>query len=327
MFTFTQRPLLVTNSHCIRQQCTCCFQKRAILFSWKEKHRGNRSCLADRGLKVTKAPTQHHTFICMQQNNKGQFSGKAWWTGLLSGTILFALLIPYVANLKVNDVGLTEDDINWKLRQIPVFAVTDGEGKPFLLESSTNDKQRDGYFFVDKDDAVSFKELVTSQDSGVTPKIFPLTLDVAERFIQGKIDPNYVSSSDRFHLAPNVEDLEFADFILNSKFDRTDVPVFAVDKLRLEVQIPLHQDSDEKKGAVSEQVKRITPFFLKKNDLESLLTSAKKNSQNNVEPTIQVYKLSKLLTNLKRGEFGTLDDFIFYPPEESLEYIKQISSS
>jgi len=42
---------------------------------------------------------------------------------------------------------------------------------------------------------------------------------------------------------------------------------------------------------------------------------------------IRVYKLSELLTSLKRGEFGSLDDFIFYPPEESLEYIRSLSSS
>ncbi|GJD08188.1 hypothetical protein Gasu2_24930 [Galdieria sulphuraria] len=226
----------------------------------------------------------------MQQNSKGPLSGKAWWSGLLTGTVLFALLIPYLSNLAFNDVVLTEDDINLKLRQIPVFAVTDGEGKPFLLESPMNEKQRDGYFFVDKDDAVSFEELVTSQDTEVKTKIFPLTLDVAERFIQGKIDPSYVSSSDRFHLTPNVEDLEFADLILKTKFDRADVPVFAVEKLRLEVQISLHKESEEKEGSVSEQpqVKRIIPLFLKKQDLESLLNAAKKNSEKNFDPVVQM---------------------------------------
>jgi len=160
----------------------------------------------------------------------------------------------------------------------------------------------------------------------VKPKIFPLTLDVAERFIQGKLDPNYVSSSDRFHLASNVEDLEFADRILKTEFDRTDVPVFTVEKLKLEVEIPLGQD---KQDAVTEQpqIRRITPLFLKKQDVENLLSVAKRNSQNDFDPMIRVYKLSELLTSLKRGEFGSLDDFIFYPPEESLEYIRSLSSS
>jgi len=308
-----------------RKNCTCLPAKLGLFVSGRNLV--NTRYLAGRTYVVRKVfTTNKQTIVCSQQDKKGPISGKAWWSGLLTGTIVFALLIPYVANLGSNNIVLTEDEVSLKLRQIPVFAVTDAEGKPFLLSSPVNDNQRDGYFFVDKDDALSFKDVVSSQESDVKPKIFPLTLDVAERFIQGKLDPNYVSSSDRFHLASNVEDLEFADRILKTEFDRTDVPVFTVEKLKLEVEIPLGQD---KQDAVTEQpqIRRITPLFLKKQDVENLLSVAKRNSQNDFDPMIRVYKLSELLTSLKRGEFGSLDDFIFYPPEESLEYIRSLSSS
>lgn len=330
MYTFVGNSLHVVRVPYLVQPCICIFQKHRVWNSWNEGRLGSRGSMVGRTLRLPRAQEKKHiAVVSMQRDGKGILSGKAWWSGLLTGTILFALLIPYVANLASdNNVTLTEDEVNWKLRQIPVFAVTDDEGKPFLLESPVNDNQREGYFFVDKDDALSFKELVTSQDATAKTKIFPLTLDIAERFIQGKIDSNYVSSSDKFHLAPNVEDLEFADSISNSKFDRADVPVFAVDKLRLEVQIPSNPEANNREDAVPEQpqVKRITPLFLKKQDVESLLSTVKKNSESNFEPMIRVYKFSELLTNLKKGEFGSLDDFIFYPPEESLEYIKVISS-
>eukprot|EP00871_Galdieria_phlegrea_P000239 jgi/Galph1/1215/GphlegSOOS_G6087.1 len=265
---------------------------------------------------------------CKQEIDEGDVAGSSKkknpvWSGLLIGTIVVAFLVPYLSGFLTSDNGLSEEEIALKLHQVPVFAVTDSEGKPFLLENPTKKSDREGYFFLDKDDALSFRDFVVSQNTEIEPKVFPLTLDVAEKFVQGKVQS--MTLNDHFHLTPNEEDLEYADQVLKSRFDRTDVPVFVAEKLILEFDG--RTPKDERTGNDQNSAGlRVTPLFLRKQDLDSVLHAAAEKGTDASQPAVRVFKLSELLRVLRSGEFGSFDDFIFYPSEEALNYIRSLST-
>mmetsp|Transcript_2996 Transcript_2996/g.5751 ORF Transcript_2996/g.5751 Transcript_2996/m.5751 type:complete len:356 (-) Transcript_2996:2226-3293(-) len=237
---------------------------------------------------------------------------------------------------------LSSAEVESKLASVPVFSVTDRDGRPFLSERS--DGSRVGYFFLDPNDAKTYlSRALTStspSDSSAAAdngniQIFPLSLQNAVQFARrastsesASPPPSrkgQTSGSDQYLILANEHERELADKIVladsssgsnGSTGDRTiqGVPLFFVDGLGIRLE-----------SSSGQPPQTVIPLFFNKEDLDEMVAKAKGQSQLDLAKNpIEVVELSTALDEMRRGTNPRLGNVMFYPPSDGVAFLKSL---
>ncbi|AEA38671.1 translocator of the inner chloroplast membrane (nucleomorph) [Cryptomonas paramecium] len=196
-----------------------------------------------------------------------------------------------------------------KLSQIPVFAITNSSGQPYLTTGP--EKEQIGLIFFSHEDALALLTAMKNTHQVSDARIYIMGLDRAYRMVTADKTKNQLNQDFKtiFRFYPDQKQVKNASLIVNKlNFYKTirDIPVFVADGLVV------------KKGKDS-----MTPVFFSKEDLEK--TWKKMISENpdiNVKPTVLVVDLLKILKAMENDE-KIFSKFGFFPSQKNIEFIKK----
>ncbi len=205
---------------------------------------------------------------------------------------------------------LNSTTVGQKLRRVPVFAVTDETGRPYMSETEDH-KSRTGYFFVDPSDAELFlsrvRETVEEGEKELA-RVRTVTLEEAIPFIGRKRSNGFKGVPERFQLVPDEKQTKIANDITGGKFEKTfkdGVPLFYVENLAL-------------RGKEESEV--FIPVFFEKQTLDEYMKKAK-DAGGISETPIQVIDLLQTIRELRAGQNERLRQVELYPLEKAISYM------
>lgn len=234
---------------------------------------------------------------------------------IVSGAMVVGLIassfFPLSSILRTSGTSSGDALVDSKLHKVPVFTVTDKEGRPFLLESDDH-LSRSGYFFIDPHDAEGYLERVKRDTEDA--KLLPVGLDEALNYVLKK-SGNAKQIPERFTLFPSERELSIAREVTDNLFDETygenAVPLFYVDGLAF-------ADSS---GDVT---KAVYPVYFEKETLDKTLSAIRKSNPDGAKDLseVQVLDLLQTVKEISEGNNPRLERLIFLPLEESMKALQ-----
>lgn len=230
---------------------------------------------------------------------------------LLAVGLLATTLLPLTSALRngLSDSGNTA--VQAQLSRVPVFAVTDETGRPFLTEAPDG-LSRTGYFFVKPQDAERF--VTTVGESGA--RVIAVGLDEALKYVDRRVPAK--SLPERFELFPDGSELALAQKLSDGAFERVygkgAVPLFYLEGLAVQ--------SDKESVPVF-------PLFFEKEKLDEMVASLRKSepkSQLDVK-NAEIIDLKQTIREIRAGSNPRLERVVFVPMVEASEKFKQLSAA
>jgi len=204
-----------------------------------------------------------------------------------------------------------------KLSQVPVFAVTNATGQPYLANNSNGEQV--GLIFFSQEDALTMLKSMQKTHQALEARIYIMGLDKAYRMVLSNASPSGIRGNLEqelkmiFRFYPDQKQVKNANALkksLNPIESFKGVPVFIADGLTI------RKGRDE-----------ITPVFLNKEDLEeSWASMCKYNPDQPLKPTIQIGSLLELISKMENNP-KEFESFGFFPPSESVKFVKRENSS
>lgn len=227
--------------------------------------------------------------------------------GLVAGLVLgsFSPLVGVFRNA-TSDTG--DSVLESQLGKVPVFAVTDESGRPFLSESDDH-RLRRGYFFIQPRDALKYLERV--QQDGSNGKVLTIGLNEAVKYLD-KSGPAK-SIPERYELFPDEHESEIAQTLTDGAFQRTfgssAVPIFYVDGLGVK---------DSREGAT------VFPLFFEKEKLDETVENLKRSDPGASldQKDVQVIDLQQTIKEIRGGVNPGLNRVVFVPLSEALQKMR-----
>jgi len=252
----------------------------------------------------------------LQNNSKFEvaFKGLAFWSSLFF--IFFFLSNPSLS--KINRVSnavsanFSKKSVSQKLSQVPVFAVTNATGQPYLANNSNGEQI--GLIFFSKEDALMMLKSMQKTHQALEARIYIMGLDKAYRMVTSNASPSGIQGNLGqelkmiFRFYPDQKQIKHANTLKN--FNPIEsfkgVPVFIADGLTI------------RKGK-----EEIVPVFLTKEDLEkSWSTMCKHNPDQPLKPKILISSLLELIPKMEKNPEDYVS-FGFFPPSDSVEFVKR----
>eukprot|EP00871_Galdieria_phlegrea_P005841 jgi/Galph1/744/GphlegSOOS_G5456.1 len=205
-----------------------------------------------------------------------------------------------------------------KLSQVPVFAVTNSAGQPYLVEDS-KDRIQKGYIFFSPQDAIKMIDRIKKANSTEDIHIHVIGLDKAYEMVSSP--PKSAGLKDEegkdllmtFLLYPDSSQLQKARELVrkeNKKASFDGVPVFVARGLTL------------KKGDESN-----VPVFLDKDDLEEAWKKLRESDSSlPTRPVIEIAEFVQLLKEMERDGNGELQNLGFFASRKSIDWIRNQQS-
>lgn len=275
-------------------------------------------------------------------------------TAFLLAAFLAGSFVPFLPTLtafiKGDAAGTATSVLEARLRKVPVFAVTDGEGKPYLTVDEAAATAAGvggrgspsggavGYFFLDVADASAYLDAVRAQlpadeaTAATSPILFPVGLDEALTFTAPASSTaaaaarraNGVGASERFVLRPSAGEAATAEALTGgafaARFGADAVPLFYIDGLAV-----VNEPSDG--GAPGGTV---YPLFFRKAELDAYVAAAEARDAAGVAAVradgrleVRVVDLSDVVAEIRRGGGGRLGQVVFSPPADSVAFMQQ----
>ncbi|EME32242.1 Protein TIC 22, chloroplastic [Galdieria sulphuraria] len=205
-----------------------------------------------------------------------------------------------------------------KLSQVPVFAVTNSDGQPYLVEDG-NDKVQKGYIFFSPEDAGRMMTKVKQANGTEDIQIHVIGLDKAYEMVSNPPTSSGLKDEEgrelmmTFLLHPDSEQVQKARELLKREkkkpaFDG--IPVFVARGLML------------RKGDESN-----VPVFLDKDDLELAWKRLRESDKSLPQhPVIEIADLFQLLKEIEKGDKEELRSLGFFASRKSIEWIRNHQS-
>jgi len=236
-----------------------------------------------------------------------------------SSLLFFIIFSSYPNFSEINGISsafsskFSKKSISQKLSQVPVFAVTNATGQPYLANNSNGEQI--GLIFFSQEDALLMLKSMQKTHQALEARIYIMGLDKAYRMVTSNASPSGIKGNLGqelkmiFRFYPDQKQVKYANNLKKSlnPMDRfKGVPVFIADGLTI------------RKGR-----EEIVPIFLTKEDLEeSWSTMCKHNPDQPIRPVIRVSSLLELILKMENApkEFET---FGFFPPSESVDFVQR----
>lgn len=216
-------------------------------------------------------------------------------------------------------LALTDEQVAERLRNVPVFTITDDQGAPLVStpEDGSEDAAPVAGVFIDSTDAQNFLSSLRENNPELASSVQVVPVSLAEVYqlaLSGQ-------SSDRrleFTFIPNQEVVETAITLLQNTGEDVSsfegVPIFIARS---------SEDGDMGYLTIQQGDQQVIPMFFTEEDLQAMLTRLEQlqpDLANTV--SIQVINLEGLINTLERSDNPELEQILLVPPEESLEFIR-----
>lgn len=208
-----------------------------------------------------------------------------------------------------------------KLAQVPVFAVTNASGQPYLANMDGSGSQV-GLIFFSHDDALKMLTDMQKNPSASDARVYIMGLDKAYEMVKARPTPSGIRSSSGeeltmvFRFFPDSRQVKAAEVLsrgarpkLRARGDGggvvDGVPVFVAKGLTV------------RKGK-----ENVVPLFLNKEDLDAAwekLRQANKDLPQNAH--VVVGNLLYIIQQMEKGETPELQNMGFFAPRASVEYV------
>uniref|UniRef100_A0A7S1EUH9 Uncharacterized protein n=1 Tax=Timspurckia oligopyrenoides TaxID=708627 RepID=A0A7S1EUH9_9RHOD len=226
------------------------------------------------------------------------------------GLFLVSSILPLVGAIRGGSSALQPQEISQRLDKIPVFSVTDSEGKPFLTDyaESSGSTVREGLFYLDPAEAE--QQLVLIKKQGYEDaRVLPVSLKEALNFVEHPIVDKATKKADEFRIQPKQLEIDAASTLLGRQFS-DGVPLFYMDGL-----------------AINRNNDQIYPVFFNYEELEKFVSKLKddpKNKEFLEKQTVNIIGLNAVLREMRAAPSGNsaIRQMILYPPEEGIQYLK-----
>lgn len=227
-------------------------------------------------------------------------------------------------------IALSEDQVLQKLRQVPVFTITNADGAPLVAAVPNNQTGSNAQnnqnatsvagVFISRNDAQAFVDNLKSKNPqlGNTVRVTPVSLAEIYKMAQANRDkPERIV----FDIIPVKQQVDSALAMLRQ--DGKQVSQFP--------GVPLFFASGGKdRGYLTIQRgnEQAIPFFFNKDDLQAMLDRYRQQQPNSIpQVSIQVINLEQLVQTMKNGNDQELNKIVLVPPKETLEYLRTLAPS
>ncbi|WP_204105297.1 MULTISPECIES: Tic22 family protein [Spirulina sp. CCY15215] len=223
------------------------------------------------------------------------------WTASLG--ISFGILLG-MGSQNFTAYALPDGDVERILSPIPVFMVTDAEGKP--LTASSQEGEQVAGVFISRSDAQSFITNLGTNNPDLARQLqvspLPLIQIVRQARAQSSVQFEFVSMRGQVEAAQQVQQ------------DFQGTPLFAA-------------KAESTGGYLSITVndRQVIPFFFEKQKLDALVnrfTQQNPNQANSIR--VQVIPLEAVIDTLANSEEEGLKQIILVLSDESLQYVRSL---
>lgn len=217
-------------------------------------------------------------------------------------------LSPPIGVLAARAGGFTTLSVSEKLSQVPVFAVTNASGQPYLANTDGSGSQV-GYIFLSHVDALAMLKDMKKNPGGADARVYIMGLDKAYEMVKAKPTPSGIRGGGGeeltmvFRFFPDSKQVKHAKRFSRRQVDG--VPVFVAKGLTL------------KKGNDT-----IVPLFLTKEDVDAAW--AKLHSTNKDVPKhadVEVGNLLYIVQQMEKADNPDVKRLGFFAPSASVEYV------
>lgn len=233
--------------------------------------------------------------------------------GRMSDTAALSVLNPVMtaeAAAKFSRKSLSE-----KLSQVPVFAVTNASGQPYLAKMDGSGSQI-GLIFFSHLDALNMLKDMQKNPGASDARVYIMGLDKAYEMVKAKPTPSGIRGSSGeeltmvFRFYPDSRQVKAAEGLvrkLRLKQGVDGVPVFVAKGLTV------------RKGG-----ENVIPLFLTKEDLDAAWSKLK-DTNKDLPGSAQVVvgNLLFIIQQMENGEVPELQNVGFFPPRASVDYVSK----
>lgn len=200
-----------------------------------------------------------------------------------------------------------------KLAQVPVFAVTNASGQPYLANMDGSGSQV-GLIFFSHEDALKMLKDMQKNPGASDARVYIMGLDKAYEMVKAKPTPSGIRSSSGeeltmvFRFYPDSRQVKVAENLarkLRLKPSADGVPVFVAKGLTL------------RKGT-----ENVVPLFLTKEDLDAAWAKLKESNKDLPgNAHVVVGNLLYIIQQMENGESPEMQKMGFFAPRASVEYV------
>lgn len=228
-----------------------------------------------------------------------------WITAALIGSLAGGL--GYAAHV----VALTEQQVIDRLQTVPVFAITDAEGKPLVATSPVGATGSLARVFIGWQDAQLFSDNLGAQDLAMNVQVAPVSLAQVYQLA------NNERERIEFAFVPMQQQIAVARLLLQQGGQGVEqfqgVPLF----------VARSSNEDEGYLTVQQDQQEFIPIFFKWEEMQQLLDRLRQADPNLASRmTVQVISLENLVELLETSDSPELNKIILVPPQESIEFIR-----
>lgn len=207
----------------------------------------------------------------------------------------------------------SKKSLSEKLSQVPVFAVTNASGQPYLAKMDGSGSQI-GLIFFSHLDALNMLKDMQKNPGASDARVYIMGLDKAYEMVKAKPTPSGIRGSSGeeltmvFRFYPDSRQVKAADGLIRKlrlKQGVEGVPVFVAKGLTL------------RKGGET-----VVPLFLTKEDMDTAWAKLKETNKDMPSSAqVTIGNLLFIIQQMESGDVTKLQNVGFFPPKASVEYV------
>lgn len=237
---------------------------------------------------------------------------KSFVTNIRNGSLVMATILTCWLSQGTKLLALPQAEIVEKLKPIPVFTVADSQGAPLVATNEDNVKVAG--VFISKQDANNFVNKLKQENPELGKQVQVVPVSLSEIY---EISQESAKQKDgvNFAYVPTKAQVDQAKKI--STEYQGGVPLFVA-----------RAGDDQGYLTIKQNEREVIPFFFEQNQVSKLVESFKQAQPDLASKVvIEVVPLEGVLAALQEGNDEMLKKIVFWPSQESLEFLRSNTSN